>query len=326
LDFPEKTARKLPGGTSTNPTPYSLFLSTVSSFSHKLDVFEQGDFLNKFHGSSNTALIESIVLRLHNSIIISKEKEKKTLPDLERPVYFKISGSNPKVMSEYLTSLVNSAKEKTIASIRELASSVIKAEVNIISAEIDNLRSSAEEKTRKDLMFLIEATEIAKNLNIQNNNLDKLNNQEFQVGIVQQSTSQSVLEQSIFDHNSQTSSDIRIVNNSLPLWFLYGEKALQQELRKHKNRSKKEIVLGVAERKIALREYNSLNPSLLDIKVVTISQPGIPATGPIQSKNRTYVLTGMLLGLLIGIAMAYIRNLMDHLKQRQQSITSTEKP
>jgi chain length determinant protein (polysaccharide antigen chain regulator) len=320
LAFPKEAALRLSGGTDENPTPYSQFLSTVTSYSHKKEVFEQGNFLKKFYGSSNAELIESAVLGLHNSISLSKEKVNADLPDFEEPLYLKMSGSNPKVMSEYLTALVKSAKETTIKNIRDFSRSVINAEINNISAEIDNLRMTKEEKTSKDIMLLSEAVEIADNLGIQNNNFDKLSNQDFQLG-VQHSTLQRIL-----GHNSQTSSEIRIVNKSLPLWFLYGKKALQQELKKHQARNDGEVIIGVAERENTLKKYKAIDTSLLDIKVVTISQPSIPPTGPIKSKNRMYVVTGMLSGLLIGIAIAYIRNLMDHLKQRQQSITSTEKP
>jgi LPS O-antigen subunit length determinant protein (WzzB/FepE family) len=336
LAFPKEAAlklpggtEKLPGGTDENPTPYSQFLSTVTSYSHKKEVFEQGNFLKKFYGSSNAELIESAVLGLHNSISLSKEKVNADLPEFEEPLYLKMSGSNPKVMSEYLTALVISAKETTIADIRELTQSVINAEINNISAQIDNLRMTTEEKTRKEILRLSEAIEIASNLDIQNNNFGKLNNQDFQIG-VQHSTLQSILldhnSQTNSDHNSQTNSEIRIVNNSLPLWFLYGKKALQLELKKHQVRNDGEVIIGMAERENTLKLYKAIDPSLLDIKVVAISQPSIPPTGPIKSKNWMYVVTGMISGLLIGIAMAYIRNLRDHLKQRQQSITSTEKP
>jgi LPS O-antigen subunit length determinant protein (WzzB/FepE family) len=321
LNFPEKTAKKLPGGNEEDATPFAQFLSTVMSFSHKKNVFEQGDFMKKFFDHSDTTLAEVAVLQLHNSITISKEQTDEKMKLYEKPVHFTMIGLKPKVMSEYLTALIDSAREKTITDIRGLAHSIINAETNSVSAEIDNLRSREKEKTSKDLMFLSEAVKIAENLDIQNNNFEKLSNHAFQIGIVQQSALQNIM-----NHNSQTSSDIRIVDDSLPLWFLYGKKALEQELKKHQIRSDGEVILGLAERENTLRRYKSIDPSLLDIKVFTLSQPSIPPSVPINSENRMYVVTGMLLGLLIGMATVFIRNLTDHLKQRQQSIASTEKP
>jgi chain length determinant protein (polysaccharide antigen chain regulator) len=320
LAFPEETALKLPGGDEATLTPYSQFLSIITSFSHAKEVFEQGDFLKKFYGSSDAALIGSAALGIHNSISLSSEKVNVGMPGFVKPVYFKISGSNPKVMSEYLTALIKSAKENTIANIRELTRIVINAEINNVSAEINELRLKKEEKTRKEILRLSEAKEIANKLGIQNNSFDKLNNLDFQVGM-QQSELQSLL-----NYTTSYSSNVRIVNNSLPLWFLYGEKALQQELNRHKIRSIGEVILGVAEREAKLKRFRAIDPSLLDIKVATISQPSIPPTSPIKSKNRMRIVTGMISGLIIGIVIAFIRNLMGHLRQRQKSITSTEKP
>lgn len=323
--FPKKTSAQLTGRQNLsedwetkNPTPFSQFLTLVMSFSHKKEVFEQGDFLKKFYGSSNTALIEGTVLGLHNSINIYKEKIDDNLPDFEKPSYIELVGSNPKFISEYLTALVKSAKEKTISNIRELSQSTINAEMKSISAEIESLRMMEKEKTEKDIMFLSEAMEIADTLGIQNNNFDKLNNQDFQIG-VQHSTLKS-----IFEFEKQSNTVIRIENKSLPLWFLYGKKGLQQELKKYRNHER--VTIGVASKKNTLKRYKDIDPSLLDIKVVAISQPSIPPTHPINSKNTMHVLFGMILGLVIGIVITYIKNLMDNLEQRQQSITSTQKP
>lgn len=322
LDLPKKTAEKLPGGSERNPTPFSQFLSMITSYSHKKDVFEQGDFMSKFYGNRNfasdnnkSAFLESAVLGLHHSINISKQKGIADLPDFEKPLNISMVGSNPTVMSEYLTKLVDSAKEKTIANIREFTRSVINHEINNISAKVNKLRLKQEEITSKEILRLSEAMEIASNLGIQNNNFDKLNNQDFQIGV-----QQSILE-GLLEHSTQTSSHIRIVNNSLPLWFLYGEKALQQELKKYKLSSNGQSILGLAEKESELNWYKTIDPSSLDIKVITISQPSIPPTSPVKSKNRMHIVTGMIVGLILGILLAYIRNLMDHLKQRQQAKT-----
>jgi LPS O-antigen subunit length determinant protein (WzzB/FepE family) len=321
FNFPEKTAALLSApraGDWETSRAFSQFLTLVMSFSHKKEVFEQGDFLKKFYGSSNTALIESTVLGLHNSINISKEKIDDNLPDFEKPSYIELVGSNPKFISEYLTALVKSAKEKTILDIRNLSQSIINAEMKSISAEIENLRMMEKEKIDNDIMFLSEAMEIADTLGIQNNNFDKLNNQDFQIGV------QHSALKSIFEYEKQSNTDIRIENKSLPLWFLYGKKGLQQELKKYRNHGR--VTIGVAAKKNTLKRYKSIDPSLLDIKVVTISQPSIPPTQPIKSKNTMYVLVGMISGLIIGIVITYIKNLINNIEQRQQSITSTQKP
>jgi LPS O-antigen subunit length determinant protein (WzzB/FepE family) len=323
LAFPEKIVLKLQGVESETPTPspYSQFLSKITSFSHKKEVFEQGDFLQKFYGINNVDLIDNAVLEIHNSFTISKEKIDEDLPLYIRPIYLKLSGSNPRVMSEYLTALVKSAKAKTIVDVRNVSHATINAEINNISSAIEKMHLSTKEKMNKEFMVLSEALKIAERLGIQKNNFQKLNNQDFQVGIQQQTLLQSIL-----NDNIQSNSNIRIVNNSFPLWFLYGKNALVQELDKHQVRKSEEVIIGLAKIQSVLKQYQAIDLSSLDIKVAIISDPSIPPTIPINSKDDLFVLTGMFTGLFIGIIIAFIRNLMSHLKQRQLSTTSTDKP
>jgi LPS O-antigen subunit length determinant protein (WzzB/FepE family) len=328
LDVPEKIAQKITGEETNSlpPTPFSQFLSEVTSFSHKKEVFEQGDFLQKFSGNNNIdfnniELINKAVLELHSAITISTNKQDKDLPEFLSPVYIKLSGSKPKVMSEYLTALVKSAKVKIIEDLRYLTRATINAEINVITAKIENMRLTTEEKSRKDIMFFSEAVKIADRLGIQNNNFEKVNNQDFQLMLNNNTSLQSFLNQQFL-----STSNIRIVNNSFPLWFLYGKKALIQELEKYKVRTSAEVTLGLAKKESELRLYKAIDPSSLDIKVATISHPSIPPQSPINNKSRSFILMGALVGLIIGIVLAFIRHIMSRLKQRRLSTTSTERP
>ena len=84
------------------------------------------------------------------------------------------------------------------------------------------------------------------------------------------------------------------------------------------------MILGLAEKEVALKKYQAIDLSRLKVKVATISQPSIPPAFPINStKKKLIIAMGMTLGLFIGGLMAFIRNSLDQLRKRQISSTST---
>jgi LPS O-antigen subunit length determinant protein (WzzB/FepE family) len=306
------------------PTAFTMFLSKVTSYSFKKIVFENNNFLEKFTGKNNADRLENVVLGIHNSISISKEKVSADLPEFERPVSLKMTGSQPKLMSEFLNTLVDSAKQATIQEIINMTSLIVNNEISEISREINILRSVSEEQKNKQRNSFSTALVMAKNLGIKNNNFDKLKSSNVAVGITSKGRTSLNLSSAELGGflDSQEQTTINVEDTTLPVWYLYGEKALQQELDMLKRRGNEMSIAGMSLKNISLKTYKNINPSALKIKVVTISQPSIPPSTRINRSNTKIVAIAMVLGLGIGIFMAFIRKAMDLLNKKQLSTTS----
>ena len=184
-------------------------------------------------------------------------------------------------------------------------------------------------KTNRALIIFSEAAVIAKNLGIKNNNFDKLQQSNFSLGIttrgllsgITKTSSRALILESTTESEDKMSVEFK--DTTLPFWFLYGEKALQLELNKRASRKLKIPALGIDLKKIALKSYQTIDVSLLEIKVAILNQPSIPPTSPIKPNKNKIILIGMVLGLFIGIFLAFIRNAMDELKKKRLSSTST---
>ncbi|MBL7020950.1 MAG: hypothetical protein ISR86_10475 [Nitrospinaceae bacterium] len=333
--LPAQVTKHLPGGiaetgktgkgTNPNPNAFAIFLSKVMSYSFKKTVFENGNFFEKFYGKSNTTDIENTVLRIHNSISISKEKLNAELPDFEKPVILEMTGTKPKVMSKFLTALVESAKQATIKELKDLTSLIVKNEISKISREIDFIRAAEEEDYIKDRIIFSEALSTAKIMGIKNNNFDKLRSNNVTVGISSKGRtsfdSGSMALESFLE--SQEQATIKVQDTTLPVWYLYGEKALLQELNVIKLRKKGAHIPGINLKKISLEKYKNIDPSSLKIKVITISQPSIPPSAPFKPNKRRFILIGMVAGLVISIFMAFMLHSIDQVRKKRLPTTST---
>ncbi len=324
--LPADITKHLPGGVQIDKdtgkpnfklSAFSLFLSKITSFNFQKKVFKDGEFLKKFYDKSSTPDIENAVVGIHSSIRVSKEKVDIELPDYERPVSISMTGHKPKVMSEYLNALAQSSRQAVDREIKDLISLLSHNQVVKISQEIDILRSVAKELAIKDKATFSEALRTARSLGIKNNNFDKLKGSNVDIGVSSQARTnlglRSAAEEGFLESREKTI--IKIQDTTLPTWYLYGEKALQQELDTIKSRKNDMPIPGVSLKSISLKKYNDIAPSSLKIHVVTISQPSIPPSSPIKPKKIVIIVIGVTLGLVFGFFMAFIRNSMDQLSK-----------
>jgi len=290
-------------------------------------VFKNGDFFKKFYGDNNAIHVDNAVLNLHSSINITKEGLDEDLPEFDRPVFFEMTGSKPEAMSEFLTTLTQSAIEKVRQDIIDLVKVVVGAEVNKIFEEIEKLNAAENEKTNRALIVFSEDTVIAKNLGIKNNNFNQLQQSNFSLGIstrgllsgITQTSSRALVLESTLESKDKMSVDFQ--DTTLPFWFLYGEKALQLELNKLASRKLKIPALGIDLKKIALKSYQKIDIASLEIKVAILSQPSIPPASPIKPNKKQIIQIGVVVGLIVGIFLAFLRNSIDELKKRHLSST-----
>ncbi len=340
--LPTEVTKHLPGGTVgvgagvgvgiektptiTNPTTFTIFLSKVMSYQFKKTVFENGNFFEKFYSKNNTTDIDNAVLSIQNSISLSKEKPSAEMPYFEKPITLKMTGTKPKAMSEYLTALTESAKQATIKEIKDLTSLIIKNEISKVFREINFIRAAEKEKIIRDRTTFSEALSTARNMGIKNNNFDKLRNNNVTIGVSSKGRTsldlRSMALESILE--SQEQATIKVQDTTLPIWFLYGEKALIQELDAINIREKGEPIPGINLKTISMEKYKNIDPSSLKIKVITISHPSIPPATPIKSNKQRIIAIGVIVGLVIGIFMAFIGNSMDQLRKKRLSTTLTD--
>ena len=169
---------------------------------------------------------------------------------------------------------------------------------------------------------------IAKNLGIKNNNFSKQSNSKSHFGI------NTVTIPLLLGEKTHLEASIDVRDNTFPIWFLYGEKALQQEIIKLKSNLNQKIIKqkhklkqanieGLAENEIALKQFQAIDLSLIKVNVATISQPSIPPTKSIEPEKIKIIASGMALGLFISIIMAFLINAIEQSRTKNTPSTST---
>tara|TARA_Y100001934_G_scaffold95019_1_gene117231 strand:- start:351 stop:1502 length:1152 start_codon:yes stop_codon:yes gene_type:complete len=306
-----KIADEIENSTTKPSSIFERFLINIKSYKFKQGIFVNGGFQKKFSHETGVDTDQPIS-EIYSSIRIAKG---------DGATYLLLEGSKPKVMVEFLTALVEEAKENVKKEINEIQRSTVKTRINNLSAQIEELQlnftlqkqkekikkqvdkeNAAREKQEKRVR-LSKALTIAKNLGIKNNNfaLAKLVDKK---------------------ENSQ----------EFPLWFLYGELALQQEIMSlssteeiisnTKNLLKETEISNtknLAIEKLKLKRSQTADLPLLKFKVVTISKHSYSLVKPYQPW--VIVGFGLAFGLFISIFMAY---LMDKpLKSKETPSAST---
>ena len=283
--IPKEITDQIPKQIDGKNDTFLKFLSQISSFAFQKKAFEEGDFLKKFY-KENTTDLNQAVLALHQSVVIEKAKPDGSLPSFDRPIYLKMKSHKPDVLEEYLTLLANLVKQNIIEDTINLIRSTVQSEVKKLSSEINKLIISEKEERSQKVASLTEAMKVARKLGIKNNNFDKRN-----------------LNFNIFMVEDLMVEDL----SKLPIWYLYGEKALQEEielLTQQENKAK--VIAGVATREAKLKAYKNIDFDHLKPNVVIISQPGIASNIPVSPKKAKIILISSTFGLLVGIIAAFI--------------------
>ena len=312
--------KEIAGQIATKPVSiYNWFLYNTKSYELKQEVFVNGGFQKKFFRETEIVTDQS-VLEIYNSTKTVSNKGK---------TYLKLEGSNPKVMLEFLTALVEAAKEKVNTQLNDKVRSTIKTKINNLSTQIEELHQKIalqkliekdkkalqkllnREAKAKEIVSLSKSLDMAKQMGIKNNNF--LNNDVLSAGI-----------------------------NRFPLWFLYGELALQEKINRLKSeketpntkklsiaklnlkriqqkitslKSKKEerILDEELSAKILKLKRLQTDVPLLKFKVVNI---GKRSYSPVKSYQRSVTIGfGVAFGLFISILMAFLIELKQ-LSQR----------
>jgi len=267
---------------------FDRFLFNIKSYEFKQEVFVKGGFQKKVSRETGIDTDQSISA-MYNWIKVIRDQ-------VNKAAHLELEGSEPKVMLEFLIALAEAAKENVNTEINDIVRSIIKARINNLSTQIEKLtqkitlQKQIEKRERQaEIVRLSEALEMAKRMGMKNNNFAKV--------------------EIYMDYKTGE------VRESAPLWFKFGELALQQKVKmlrskNEENPSTKNLsfLSSIEKLKSELKRLQTVDlPPLLKFKVATISKPNYYLVQPY--KHWAIVGFGVALGLFISIFMAFIIDL-----------------
>jgi LPS O-antigen subunit length determinant protein (WzzB/FepE family) len=343
--------------TETNQSLYFKFLTRIQSYKHQQKVFEKGGFLKKFSGTAdNSDSPEDYFLKIHESISLEEEsqiKKKDEVRKFEKPIYLSMTGTKPNTMSEFLNAISKTAKENIQSETLDLVKMKIDEAIQGNAQKTKMLtfmtqwakedeqekfretQSKIEQENLERLRVLTDSLTLAKNLKIKNNNFSMPGRNK----VLQMAE--------IFDPTKSR-------EHKIPIWFLYGELALEKEIETLKSRindkdyidnkvnleykyeqleaSKhlqndrisfsRKINEQLNELKMKKMELISMDISSIKPAVVVVSQPGITPSIPIEPNKIKVVLIGTCFGLFMGFLTAFFSHAMGALRKQEESSTS----
>jgi LPS O-antigen subunit length determinant protein (WzzB/FepE family) len=274
------------------------FIAEFQSYSNQEKVFNAGKFHERFNVNNPKDNMKGIVQEINRSIhVTQQEKDNNGVGLPPKVASFEMKGVKPEVASDFLNALADFAKSKAEFDIKELIQIGVKTLTAKTSARLSYLLSIDQFHNEGQIKVLTDNLTIAKNLDILENNFVNL------------------------DQTDQYNTNNWITGsgsyNGFPIWYLYGQRALEQQLDliKHRsipvNRTPEYVKLNA---KIAF--LSNIDLSKVNLVPVIISKTSIPPVDPINSKKIDIVAIGIMLGLFIGIFMAIIGFIMTKLKER----------
>ena len=325
---------------------FERFLLNIKSYEFKKEVFMNGGFQKKFSRKTGIDADQSVSETYNSTKIVFRDgfgRPCEGCPD--NNTYLELEGSKPKVMLEFLTALVEAAKENVNTEINDVQRSTVKTRVNNLSRKIEELHQKITvrkqiEKKKKAL----EIEELHQKITVRKQIEKKKKVEEKVREIVRLSKALDMAKLMGIKNNNFDKPAIE----SAPVWFQYGELALQQEIRNlrskeegipnTKNLSIQKIKLeklqqdirslrsqeeGISKtknlsiQKIKLEKDQTADLPLLKFKVVTIGKHSYSLVKPVQTLM--IVAFGVAFGLFISIFMAF---LIDQKQLRAKEIPS----
>jgi len=188
--------------------------------------------------------------------------------------YLELEGFEPKVMLEFLTALVKAAKENVNTEINDKLLSGVKVKINNLSTQIEKQTQTIDVKKQIEIVRLSKALEMAKRMGIKNNNFDKPD------------------------------------NGSAPVWFRYGELALQQKIMNLRSKKEEKQLLSTTNKlKLELKRLQTADLPLIKFKVAAIGEYSYSLIKPKQPW--VIVGFGVALGLFISIFVGFLIDLKN---------------
>ena len=319
---------------------YRQYLTRVQSFNQQKKILSKKNILEKFFGQTPAPeKLDEIFINLHNQVSINTDgfsKTKENFIPLDKPVDLEMKGNNPVAMAEFLNALAESTKTEIIKETQEFLQTMIDKRIKIANKTKEHLRFKAKinarKKASKEIQALSESLKIAQSLNIKNNNFHLLKN----TTTLGKLTSKK-------EQNNTKELTKPLKNGLIPTWFLYGEKALKEEIKVFNSRLNQVIsaspetaqsldkrnnnfnllkgnddnyIDGFVDLELLIKQLKSFKANTLIPIVVLIDQPSIPPTKPINLKAQKIIPIGIGLGLFFGMIAAFLSHSMEKLRTK----------
>ena len=255
---------------------YEMVLYKLNSNSFKEKVFTSNNYLDKINLNNDSGNFSTLDF-------VDKVKNKGKGDN--KTTTFVLTGTDPLIISNFLNDLMRVALFDTLQDIKVMDQKKIDSRLSYIEIEL-----SLEKRNVKKLR-LQKIKQLQKELKI----AVSLKNKEFNFSQINQ-----VPDNSLKVHPSAT--------EAMPIWYLYGEQALRQELDKLTsdktlNSSK---IDSLESQKIELTsvDFDDFD-DFDDIELVGVHRSEVP-TGPISPKKRLIVSVMFFISLIISIFIAYL--------------------
>jgi LPS O-antigen subunit length determinant protein (WzzB/FepE family) len=284
------------------------FLNLLSSINFQKKVFLDGDYLTLLN-KKNTPIddVEKFILSFISSVSINPPDASNKWPLGYAPgerYTISMLGVNAEAISSYLNELVYAANIETTNQLIEFLKLNIAARIDNISIEHLILKAQQEQNRSLELNRLSNAAKIAHSMGISENNFKQLSSLS-PSGSSTSSTSTSTT-------TSTTSTTSTTYDISLPLWYLYGEKALLEEIKLLED-SPNTPLPGLVALNI---EKNKLESSLKDLDNIVINaiqldpSPMVPAQS-IAPNKRAIIILSIIGGFMMSIFLVIVMNMLN---------------
>jgi chain length determinant protein (polysaccharide antigen chain regulator) len=271
------------GGPLKQNYMFNKFITEFLSYSNQEKVFIEGKFLQRFvTNNPNIDMRKGVVQEIYRTILASdKETGSST-----QAVTFEMKGTKPEVISDFLNSLADLAKSKVEFDVKESVQKGIIARLEMYSVELEKIRSIEKAEKADQIRHFSGNLEIAKNLGILDNNF------------------------------GGPKTNISLSLGRFPIWYLYGQRALEQELKVLERREvSDQYIEETAELGYKIAYLSKIDLSKIKFEPVIISRHSIPPINPINLKKLQIIGIGVVLGLIIGILFAFVSNSLVQLKK-----------
>ena len=275
---------------------YTKFLNNLTSKELQIKAFNSGNFLSKFNLVINPDDDSNYVIqKTLGSIELSQNHVlgKKLLND--RPYEISMSGINKHAIEEYINYLVSYVNFLTIAEISKSSLQIMLTELSKKVSYIELLRSQEIEDRGNEIIKLTELMDTAKGL-----------------GIIESNFNTST-------EASGVTNNFTLIgeNQSFPSWFIYGEKALAQQIKVLESRSFGDpFIDGLSTLNLQVKQLENditkLNSLAIDdhlnytssMTVIEVAYSEKTSTSK-KSLLFIYVLTGFFLSIFLVLMLNY---------------------
>lgn len=231
--------------------------------------------------------------------VFKKMFDKKiTISGRKGPVTVSFEGRNPKLAAQWINGLVDMANQKTAQILVNDSNFNRKAKIKALLDKINVARISYKQRKNDKVAKLKEAIRIAKDLGIK--------------GILAMPNKKSLA-------IDPSSSSMQNPSEGGDLYMM-GYKALSEQLkmlRQRKNEDSYVPGLRDMEEKVSLLKSMRLDPAL--ISPVRIDQQATVPDHHIKPKRRLIVLSGLIVGLMVGVFGAFVMEFFAQVKRTRES-------